>query len=122
MLCVAAAGQVKALALSLFAISWIHSVEKTEWQETWQITDSGLKITEARVMGSGAGMDPGEGARIEGKWWVWHPDLPPQRELLLSNSGTTVSGWTICGAGQCTAIPADFAGTVRLFPCETGSG
>jgi hypothetical protein len=122
MLCIATGGQVKAMAFAAFVLSWTHSVEKTEWRENWQVTDTGLKIAEARVKGSGAGMDPGEGARRIGNWWVWHPDLPTQREIVLSNSGSTVSGWNICGSGQCTAIPREFTGTVRLYPCEAGSG
>jgi hypothetical protein len=36
----------------------MHSVEKVEWQEDWRIIISKLKIVDARVKGSGAGMEP----------------------------------------------------------------
>ncbi|KND16332.1 hypothetical protein ADZ37_23720 [Pannonibacter phragmitetus] len=109
-----------ALTLSLsgpFTLEWTHSVEKTEWQETWAVTEDGLKLQEARVRGSGAGMEPGDGARLQDGWWIWTPTLPPQPELLLAASGATVSGWTLCADGTCHTIGADASEPVRIAPC-----
>ncbi len=74
-LCVATAAAVLSWATSSFTLSWTHSVEKTEWQESWSIEDDALILKEARVKGSGAGMDPGEGAQLIDGWWVWQPAL-----------------------------------------------
>ena len=48
-LCVLAGTKVATFAVSIFTLTWLHSVEKTEWQEDWKIINSKLKIVEARV-------------------------------------------------------------------------
>ncbi|KJS14557.1 MAG: hypothetical protein VR78_10010, partial [Hoeflea sp. BRH_c9] len=94
-LCIVAGGKAMTIATAVFSLSWSHSVEKTEWRENWRITEQGLELTEARVKGSGAGMDPGEGARLEDGWWVWTPETPLAPELVLAASGATVSAWRL---------------------------
>lgn len=115
--CLSLAGKALALASGVFTLAWTHSVEKTGWQETWEVTPAGLHLTEARVMGSGAGMDPGEGARLDGDWWVWTPTLPPVPELVLAASGATVGGWTFCADGACRIIGATPGAPIVLRPC-----
>ena len=63
-LCLASAGLVKALSIATFTLAWTHSIEKTDWQEDWRVTPEGLVLTQARVKGSGAGMEPPPGARL----------------------------------------------------------
>ncbi len=36
-LCILAAAKTSIFAVSLFTLSWTHSVEKIEWQEDWKI-------------------------------------------------------------------------------------
>lgn len=117
-LCVAAAGKVIAISTTLFTLSWTHSVEKTEWAESWQVTPQGLELTQARVKGSGAGMDPGEGARLEDGWWVWSPDLPVVPALVLASSGATVSAWTLCHSDGCLELGARADQPVRVEACQ----
>ncbi len=117
-LCVATAAAVLSWATSSFTLSWTHSVEKTEWQESWSIEDDALVLKEARVKGSGAGMDPGEGAQLIDGWWVWQPTLPPQSELNLSASGATVSPWTLCVDNECMALGEQAAQAMRLWSCD----
>ncbi|KGF67432.1 hypothetical protein LL06_22340 [Hoeflea sp. BAL378] len=117
-LCIAAGGKALTVAATLFTLSWTHSVEKTAWQESWRVTEQGLQLAEARVKGSGAGMDPGEGARLEDGWWVWSPDSPETPELVLAASGATVSAWTICHAGGCVDLGADAQEPIRIRPCD----
>ncbi|MDP2120892.1 MAG: DUF1850 domain-containing protein [Hoeflea sp.] len=117
-LCIAAGGKILTIAATLFSLSWTHSVEKAQWQEDWRVTEQGLELTEARVKGSGAGMDPGEGARLEDGWWVWLPDAPVTPELVLAASGATVSAWTLCHADGCVDLGADPQQPVRIGPCE----
>lgn len=57
--CIAVAGAlVAALATEGFSLVWSHSVEKTEWREEWRVEGSRLRLAEAAVRGSGAGMEP----------------------------------------------------------------
>ena len=105
------------LAGGLFTLAWTHSVEKTEWRESWMVRDGMLELSEARVRGSGAGMDPGEGARLEDGWWVWEPQNPPVGVLNLAASGATVSGWQLCSGGQCMELGSQAGDTIRIAPC-----
>jgi hypothetical protein len=116
-LCLIAAGKTTAIAATAFTLAWEHSVEHTAWQESWRIEPGGLVLDEARVKGSGAGMDPGPGARLVDGWWVWTPALPPQPELHRAASGATAGGWRLCAAGSCREIGAEPGATLVLLPC-----
>lgn len=117
-LCVLGATKALTLAASAFTLSWTHSVEKIEWRETWAVSDTALSLTEARVKGSGAGMEPGEDARLKGDWWVWTPSLAPVDHLLLAASGATVSAWELCADGTCHALGAVAGAPIELRPCR----
>jgi hypothetical protein len=117
-LCILAAGKLTALAVSAFTLSWQHSVEHVGWQEDWQVTAAGLVLVEARVKGSGAGMDPGEGARLEGGWWRWAPGTPPVAQLVLAASGATGSGWTLCTSLGCRMLGAEAGPPLVLTRCQ----
>ncbi len=101
--CFASAGLVKALQLAAFTLVWTHSVEKIDWQEDWRVTAEGLQIVAARVKGTGAGMEPPPEARLVDGWWRWQPDRPPQRELVLGNSGAA-GEWRLCDQGACRTL------------------
>ncbi len=96
---------VKTLTVGAFMLSWVHSVEKIEWQEDWRVTPQGLEIVEARVKGSGAGMEPSPDARLIGGWFRWKPQLPKLPEVALGNSGLA-GEWNICIDGKCQQISA----------------
>ncbi len=115
--CLMVGAKVLALAGGTFTLSWIHSVERTGWQETYRVVPQGLKIVEARVEGSGAGMDPGPGAKLEGEWWVWVPKLPPVPELVLGDSGATVSPWTLCSGATCVKLGRKPGPAIHVRPC-----
>ncbi len=115
--CLAAGALVLTLVTPAFTLEWQHSVEKTGWRESWIVGPGGLRLTEAAVKGSGAGMDPGTGARLLDGWWVWAPDLPPQAKLTLAGSGATNGGWTLCADGACHALPETGA-PLTLAPCD----
>ena len=120
-LCVVGA-KTLVLAASAFTLSWTHSVQKTLWVEHWRVELGGLRIVEASVEGSGAGMEPGEGARFDGRFWRWKPDLPLLPELLLRRSDAVPQGWRLCAGGKCRAIAdrAEAADVVTLRPCREG--
>ena len=120
-LCVVGA-KTLVLAASAFTLSWTHSVQKTLWEEHWRVEQGGLRIVEASVEGSGAGMEPGENAKFDGRFWRWTPDLPLLPELLLRRSDAVPKGWTLCAAGKCRAIAdrAETADVVAARPCRDG--
>lgn len=107
-------------ATSAFTLAWAHSVEGTRWEEDWRVSPAGLEIVEARVAGSGAGMEPPEGAVFDGRVWRYRPNLPPQAQVALARSGATGGGWQICVEGQCREIAepaAEARGPAILKPC-----
>ena len=104
------AGAALALSLGLngqqqFSLRWTHSVERTEWVESWRIAGADLLLEEARVRGSGAGMEPLEGAVLEHGWYVYRAQrrLPV---LRLAASGATGRGWQLCTAPGCIDLEA----------------
>jgi hypothetical protein len=102
-LCLASAGVVKALSVAAFTLAWTHSIEKVEWQEDWRITSKGLELVEARVKGSGAGMEPPAEARLAGGWFRWKPARPVMPEVTLGNSGAA-GEWRLCVDGKCQTL------------------
>jgi hypothetical protein len=102
-LCLASAGAVKTLAIAAFTLAWTHSIEKVEWQEDWLVTANGLELAQARVKGSGAGMEPPPEARLVGGWFQWRPQRAPMPEVILGNSGAA-GEWLLCHDGQCRTL------------------
>lgn len=120
-LCILAAGKAVTLAVTAFTLSWTHSVEKTRWQEDWSVLPSGLQVVEARVKGSGAGMEPPGGAVLRDGWWVYAPPIKPQPRLVLAASGATGEGWTLCTVEDCRELGKAAGGTIVLEPCKGSS-
>lgn len=116
-LCILAGGKVAMLAASTFTLAWTHSVEKIEWQEDWRVSPAGLEILEARIKGSGAGMEPLDGAILTDGWWVYAPRVKPVPKLVLASSGATVSGWSICSGDECVNVGDTAGAAVILEPC-----
>src|SRR4029077_17138069 len=80
-------GVVKTLSVAAFTLVWTHSIEKVEWQEDWRVTPQGLELVQARVKGSGAGMEPPPEARLINGWFQWRPNAKPMPQVVLGNSG-----------------------------------
>ena len=118
-LCLVAGAVTVALGAAEITLSWRHSVEKTLWEEVWRATPAGLVPGEARIQGSGAGMEPPDGAVLREGFWRWTPHVPPQREIVMRRAGATAD-WRVCIAGVCRPmgdyLPAD-ADPVTLRSC-----
>jgi hypothetical protein len=117
----ALAGRIDAQA---FTLSWIHSVERIPWEEDWRVTPEGLVVTEARIRGTGAGMEPPDGAVLRDGSWHYRPALPPLPEVVLADAGV-VPDRVLCAAGRCRPLhawlrPVDPRAPVRLAPCPAG--
>jgi hypothetical protein len=104
-LCLAVGALTAKLAISSFTLAWTHSIEKIGWQEDYRVTAAGLVLDEARIQGSGAGMEPPAGAVLRGGWWHYRPDLPPLPRLMLARSHA-VPDWRLCVAGTCRPLGA----------------
>ncbi|MBS9722018.1 DUF1850 domain-containing protein [Tianweitania sp. BSSL-BM11] len=118
-LCLAVGGKITALAFTAFTLSWTHSVERVRWEEDWQLTGNKLQLVEARVKGSGAGMEPPANAVLRDGWLRWKPELPAQKQLVLAASGATSGGWTLCGADKtCFEIGREAAEPTHLQSCD----
>lgn len=102
-LCLISVGVTKTLAVAAFTLVWTHSIEKIDWREDWRVTPQGLELVEARVKGSGAGMEPPPEARLVDGWFVWQPHRAPMPEVVLGNSGMA-GEWRLCADGKCRML------------------
>ena len=102
-----------------FTLRWQHSIEKISWEEDYALAGPWLAITGARIRGSGAGMDPPDGAWLD--HGVWHYRLvdPWRKEVVLARS-PYVRDYELCIAGRCQPLyhwlPVS-AGTTTLHTC-----
>ncbi|TAN53641.1 MAG: DUF1850 domain-containing protein [Rhodospirillales bacterium] len=87
----------------LYTLIWTHSVEKIEWQEDWVARRGKLVLVEARVQGSGAGMEPGVNAVLKDGYWRWKPKLAPLERLILSRS-YYAANYRLCHEGSCEVL------------------
>jgi len=122
MLCLSAGAVSAALAVQAFTLSWTHSIEKLRWEEDWKIAGGRLEIVEARIRGTGAGMEPPEDAVLEGGAWHYRPAVAPIAQLSLAHSPYT-AGYELCAGGACRPLAAYLPGieattTIVLAPCK----
>jgi hypothetical protein len=121
LLCLAAAAVLTTLPAPAFTLSWTHSIEKIRWEEDYRIDGGRLQMVEARIRGSGAGMEPPEGAVLRNGVWHYRPALGTVAQLDLARSGF-VDDYALCWDGRCHPMatlagsPAD-SPRVVLAPC-----
>jgi len=102
-ICLIVAGVVRAALQSPeFTLAWEHSVAKTRWEERYRLDGDSLTLVEARVEGSGAGMESPPGARFRDGNWVWQPQSA-HAELRLTRS-TFTRDYTLCAEGRCADL------------------
>ncbi len=124
-ICLALGARHVSLPTDRFTLAWMHSVEKTGWQEDYAISGSGLKLTEARIQSTGAGMEPPPDALFRDGWWHYVPRLPVLPELRLTLSPYTAD-YRLCWSGQCQALAKivgakPLEGVVVVRPCAAAS-
>jgi hypothetical protein len=124
-ICLIVAGVVRAtLPGPEFTLAWTHSVEKTRWEETYRLAGDGLLLVEARVEGSGAGMEAPPGAQFRDGRWSWQPQTT-HAELRLTRS-TFTRDYTLCANGSCADLGDRVGATaegdvVSVRSCEGAS-
>lgn len=121
-ICLAAGVIAATLPLSAFTLAWTHSIEKIRWEEDWRVEGRALVVTEARIRGSGAGMEPPPGAALKNGVWHYRPALPPQTVLRLTHSPYT-SGYELCVEGHCRPLADHLPGLpdtaiIEAYPCD----
>ncbi|MBO9454318.1 DUF1850 domain-containing protein [Paracoccus sp. R12_1] len=120
--CLLAGAMALTLSAPDFTLEWTHSIEHVVWREFWRVEAEQLSLTGAAIKGSGAGMEPGPDAVLRDGWWVWTPDLAPQRELLLAASGATGGGWRICDSAlACHELGVVSGEAISLRPCPASA-
>jgi hypothetical protein len=125
-LCLATGALVATLAVESFTLAWTHSIEKVRWEEDWHIENAALVLDEARIRGSGAGMEPPAGAVLRNGVWHYRPQLAPLPQLRLAHSPYTAA-YELCGDGRCRGIVELLPGlpdtaVLRLHPCAPRRG
>jgi hypothetical protein len=103
MICLMAGTIAASLTVDAFTLAWTHSIEKVRWEEDWRIVAGSLHISQARIRGSGAGMEPPSDAVLRDGVWHYRPPLPPQISLRLTHSPHT-AGYELCFAGSCQPL------------------
>ena len=102
-ICLAAGVLAATLPVSGFTLAWTHSIEKIRWEEDYRVVAGRLVLEEARIRGSGAGMEPPPDARLERGVWRYRPQLPPLKALRLTHSRYT-AGYEVCTGGRCRPL------------------
>lgn len=85
-------------------LQWTHSIQKTLWAEDYRLQGDRLRLTSARVLGTGAGMEPPTDAVYRDGAWHYTPTLPLLPAVSLRHS-PHVAPYVVCTAGNCRPLP-----------------
>ncbi|HUH39283.1 MAG TPA: DUF1850 domain-containing protein [Castellaniella sp.] len=118
------------VGVQAFTVAWTHSIEKIRWEEDYTVerNDTGQPVLvpgKARILGSGAGMEPPPDAvlRPDG-WYEYQPHTAPLHILRMTRSPYTAD-YDWCVAGHCmpmrAVMPTD-GGVTLLQPCDAAAG
>jgi len=119
-ICLAAGALAATLQMSSFTLAWTHSIEKIRWEEDYRVVGSRLILEEARIRGSGAGMEPPSDAQLRNGVWHYQPQLPPLERLRLTHSPYT-AGYEICSTKGCRALAALLPGLPEFALVEVSA-
>jgi hypothetical protein len=119
-LCLAAGALQLSLPAKQFTLRWQHSIEKIEWAEDYEVVGGWLHLSQARIRGSGAGMEPPPDAQLVHGVWHYRLADPWRREVVLARS-EFVPDYELCMDGQCRRLthwlPIS-AGITTLRACD----
>lgn len=119
--CLSAGTAAAVVAVNAFTLGWTHSIEKTRWEEDWRLEGRQLRVVAARIVASGAGMEPPPDAVLRNGVWHYQPTLPAQAELLLAHS-PYAGTYVLCADDDCQPIANLLSGlarqaTLRIAAC-----
>ncbi|TBU92063.1 DUF1850 domain-containing protein [Phytopseudomonas dryadis] len=123
-LCLGLAGAVWAqVPTATFTLAWTHSIEKIRWEEDYRVDAKGLQLGEARVRGTGAGMEIPSGAQLRNGAWYYRRELPPLQPLRLGRT-PEAGDYQLCLEQGCQPLsswlgpPKASQPAVELWSCE----
>ncbi|MEI8325659.1 MAG: DUF1850 domain-containing protein [Betaproteobacteria bacterium] len=120
-LCLAAGALAATLPLSSFTLAWTHSIEKIRWEEDYRVVDQRLVLEQARILGSGAGMEPPADAQLKNGVWHYRARLVPLKKLSLSHS-PYAADYEICSADAgCKPLASVFKGLPEFALIEVSA-
>jgi hypothetical protein len=120
-ICLVAGLLVAALDDSI-TLAWTHSIQKIVWEEDYRREGAALRLTEARVRGTGAGMEPPQNATLKQGVWHYVPALPALPSVQLRHSPHT-EGYRVCSGDRCRPLTEWLPGlpdetVMTLLPCH----
>jgi len=103
-------------------LAWEHTVEKVRWEEDYVARGTALDLTQARIKGTGAGMEMPAGSILRDGTWHYRPALHVVDRVVLRNSRYP-RGYEVCWQGHCKRLveligPRD--DLLALVPCTAG--
>ena len=123
-LCLGLAGTVWAqLPMPSFTLAWNHTIEKIRWEEDYRVTPDGLLLGEARVRGSGAGMEIPDGAVLRDGAWHYQRQMPALQPLRVGRT-PEAGDYQLCSADGCHPLshwlgpPTASQPALELWSCE----
>ncbi|MCX7898401.1 MAG: DUF1850 domain-containing protein [Rhodocyclaceae bacterium] len=123
-LCLLSGAMVVALATESFTLAFTHSVEKIRWEEDWRLEKQKLILVEARIRGTGAGMEAPATASFANGVWRYSPGLAPIDHINLLQTQAS-EPFALCVGAVCRPLSAWVGATpdqpVRLEPCRQSS-
>ena len=103
-LCLGLAGVVWAeVPTAEFTLAWTHTIEKVRWEEDYRVTPDGLLLGEARVKGSGAGMEIPDDAELRDGAWHYRRQMPPLQPLRVGRT-PEAGDYQLCFNQRCHAL------------------
>ena len=105
-LCISLLGGRGAAPLPTDAVTltWVHSAEKVEREERWQLTPQGLNKTLLRIKAQDPSAFPiPPDATREGDWYVQSPKDGPITHLVLPASDHVATA-TLCSGKRCAPL------------------
>lgn len=120
-LCLVAGALHVSVPTDRFTLRWQHSIEKVEWAEDYGVVGGWLHLSQARIHGSGAGMEPPDDATLVDGTWRYRLADPWRREVVLARS-EFVPDYELCIAGACQRLTHWLpltAGTTTLTACSS---
>lgn len=103
-------------------LRWTHSIQKTVWEEDYRREGDALRLVEARVRGTGAGMEPPADAVLKEGAWHYTPQLPALPRVSLHHS-LHVPPYVLCSDSDCRTVDRWLPGladdaVIELAPCR----
>jgi len=104
-LCLSSGALQASVVTTAFELQWMHSIEKTQWLEHWEVTPKILTLVRASIATSGAGMDiPDNAVLVNGVYeypvnvqlgsvTLSHSPYTAQATLCINNHCQPLSNW-----------------------------